>query len=92
MSVLNANHLSCAYKKTLEFDPFLTGIKLFNYKLLVGGQAKLDINALSLSRHNLLSFTHFSSVEDCGEYQGVASNSVSVVNSSCAILDFQCQY
>ena len=46
MSVLNANHLSCAYKKTLEFDLFLTGIKLFNYKLLVGGQAKLDISAL----------------------------------------------
>ena len=30
--------------------------------------------------------------EDCGVYQGVASNSVSVVNSSCAILDVQCKY
>ena len=30
--------------------------------------------------------------EDCGEYQGVASNTVSVVNSSCATLDVQYKY
>ena len=30
--------------------------------------------------------------EDCGVYQGVATNSVSVVNSSCALLDVQCKY
>ena len=30
--------------------------------------------------------------EDCGKYQGVATNRVSVVNSSCATLDVQCKY
>lgn len=29
--------------------------------------------------------------EDCGEYQGEATNDVSVVNSICAILDVQCK-
>ena len=30
--------------------------------------------------------------EDCGEYQGVAINCISVVNSSCALLKVQCKY
>ena len=30
--------------------------------------------------------------DDCGEYQGVASNIVSSVKSNCAILDVQCKY